>query len=305
MNNTPLFSICIPTFNRPELLSVLLDRILVQIGTRQDVEIVIATNNSNDEPTRTMLIPYLEKYAFIHYHKNPDVYRFHNTVQTTRYATGEYIISLADDDAITDYAISYLTEIVEKTQFDILFHKPVFAESIDIPVTMLPNEFSLFQWINEYLVYLHEHEKQYKHLISFFSFQSAFVVKASYWHDALAHIDRTPYVHNEFPHEFPEYFDLKEKIIVVPHSTLGIGRILNESYPWSTALIEDLHEVMDYIEQQNDLSANTTRKELKKICINGWTRMIYLWIWIRKLGLDYKKNPILKALYYFYKKYIQ
>ena len=70
-------------------------------------------------------------------------------------------------------------------------------------------------------------------------------------------------------------------------------------------LVTEFDEVMDYIEKQNDLAGNKKRQEIKKICLVGWSRTIRWGILIKKLGINYKKNKILKAVYYLYKRFIQ
>jgi hypothetical protein len=52
---------------------------------------------------------------------------------------------LADDDCYTDYAIPYILEIIEKTNADIIIHKPYFSEDINVSMTLVPNEWNAFE----------------------------------------------------------------------------------------------------------------------------------------------------------------
>ena len=88
MSKKPLISICIPTINRPKQLTVLLDRLIGQIGDMTDmVEIVISNNNKDGSDTDVAVAPYTEKYPFIHYFKHPEIVRFYNTITTTTHAS--------------------------------------------------------------------------------------------------------------------------------------------------------------------------------------------------------------------------
>jgi len=80
------------------------------------------------------------------------------------------------------------------------------------------------------------------------------VVKASYRNESYLRVDKEVVLKNEFPQEFPPYFDLKEKIIIFAESTLVKGRIANASYYGSVKLIEDFKVTMEYIEKQNNLA---------------------------------------------------
>jgi hypothetical protein len=223
----------------------------------------------------------------------------------TTYAYWEYLWLLADDDCLSSFSIGYILEIIKDGNPNNIFHEPFFSENIHVSVQKSQNLYKSFLWIDDYIDYLDKSQKKYKDLISYFSFYSAAIVRTDYWRKSLSSIDEVSLNSNYFPHELPLYHDLKDKKIVVPDSTLVIGRLLNESYPWSTVLIRDLKTVMNYIEKQNALETFPARKRVKKICVQGWSRTILLGILLRKLGVDYKKNPLLKKLYFFYKKFVQ
>lgn len=307
MNKKPLLSICIPTYKRSALLKELLDLILYQLGDdmKDKVEIVISNNPSEGDDTPEVVAPYVKKHDNIHFFRNETNLGFLNIVKVTEYAQWEYIFMLADDDSLADFAIENVIEMIEKTKFDILLHKPFFSEHITISLPGVRNTYTVLAGMKEFITELHKRENQYKHLISYFSFYSSKIVKAEYLHDARNNVDKELLAKNNFPHELVNYYNLKDKVIVMPDSTLVIWRILNESYPWAKILIKDFDEVMDYIEKNNDLSESSDWKEIKKICVDGRTRTINLWIAVKKLGINYKQNRFLKAIYFLYKKFVQ
>jgi hypothetical protein len=64
-------------------------------------------------------------------------------------------------------------------------------------------------------------------------------------------------------------------------------------------------KAMDIIEEANGLQKSKKRKILKKTVISWWRKTIMLGRVLRRLHIDYKKNPVFRKLYFFYKKHIQ
>ena len=70
-NKKPLLSICIPTFNRGDLLNDILSKYVDNPQFDNDVEIVISDNASTDS-TEDICRRYVEKYSNIRYFKNEE-----------------------------------------------------------------------------------------------------------------------------------------------------------------------------------------------------------------------------------------
>ena len=60
----PLLSICIPTFNRSELLNVCLATVLPQTVDFADIVEVVVSDNASSDATQTLLSKYAERYRF-------------------------------------------------------------------------------------------------------------------------------------------------------------------------------------------------------------------------------------------------
>lgn len=309
MDKQPLISVCIPVYNRPQEIQEAVQSITVQLDDTLNnmIEIVISHDPgaSNEKELQEVIQWLMKKRDNIRYFKNEKNMRFANGLLVNARATWKYLVSLSDDDYLTNFSLSYLVEIIEKTAFDFLLHKPVFTPDIDLIVPRVPNTYAVYHGAKAYIEGLYTREKAYKDLISYFSFNSVMVVKSSYRNESYVCLDKEVVLKNEFPQEFPPYYDLRDKVIVLTDSTFVKGRIINASYYGSHKLITDLKITMDYIEKQNDLAWLVSRKAIKKTCINGWTRTMYLWIILSKLKLDYKKKWFTRWLYFFYKKYLQ
>lgn len=117
---TPTLSICIPTHNRADTLKDALDSVLMQIGANIEVEILISDNASIDN-TQEIVGQYQHDSPFIRYHRNPENIGFDaNIVNCIKYAHGEYIWFLSDDDI-------FLKGTLERVMKEIKAHNPTIA----------------------------------------------------------------------------------------------------------------------------------------------------------------------------------
>ncbi|ARB86060.1 MULTISPECIES: glycosyltransferase family 2 protein [Yersinia] len=127
MNNIKL-SFCIPTYNRRDLLSELIESIVSQCDNRDDVEICIS-DNASDDGTDIMVSSWGSKTNIpIVYRKNeenlgPDI----NIIASPSFASGTYCWLVGSDDKLFDDAIEYIDKyldesndiyLVERTEFD-------------------------------------------------------------------------------------------------------------------------------------------------------------------------------------------
>lgn len=96
-NDAPRISICIPTFNRGDLLRQTLDVLLPQLEGR-DVELLISDNASTDN-TPTIVHSLKARHPFIRYHRQSEnVGLDNNTLASIATARGEYCWLCSDDD---------------------------------------------------------------------------------------------------------------------------------------------------------------------------------------------------------------
>lgn len=92
----PLVSILIPTHNRPEYFEIALNSAINQ--TYKNIEIIVSDDSSNDL-TQKIIEAYLKRYDFIKYYRAPMEYDgLQNMRNCYKYANGEYINYLMDDD---------------------------------------------------------------------------------------------------------------------------------------------------------------------------------------------------------------
>ena len=110
-SSAPLFSILIPTWNRPQLLAGLVERI--NLSKHDDVEIVIVDDNSEEENWLK-----LKKIALLH--DNVRLYRNEQNIgltlnwnKTIEYARGTWLSFICDDDIYKEDAFSRIRILIK------------------------------------------------------------------------------------------------------------------------------------------------------------------------------------------------
>jgi glycosyltransferase involved in cell wall biosynthesis len=96
---TPLISICIPTYERPEYLKRLLDSIAQQ--TFKDFEVII-TDDSSSDAVEELLFGSKYKFALSYQRNNRPMGTPQNWMEGIKLAYGQWIKIMHDDDWFTD-----------------------------------------------------------------------------------------------------------------------------------------------------------------------------------------------------------
>ncbi len=117
--NTPLVSVCVPTYNRPKTLERSIKCLINQ--TYKNLEIIISDNCSPNEEVEKVIQKYIADPR-INYIRQPvnkgAIYNFNCVIEK---AKGEYVMRLADDD--------WLDENYIETCLNFLLHNPDYASA--------------------------------------------------------------------------------------------------------------------------------------------------------------------------------
>lgn len=116
-NNKPLLSICIPTYNRAEVLKENLTNIVSLSEFDDEVEIVISDNASTDN-TEEIARDFALKYHNIKYYRNMNNVRDYNFELTMNRATGFYIKLQNDWLQLTDDGLKYVKSKIKEHIID-------------------------------------------------------------------------------------------------------------------------------------------------------------------------------------------
>lgn len=122
MNDRPLLTIAIPSFNRCRELSLLLGQIRNQFDAyRKDLEVIVSDNCSSDE-TSSVVSSFIEDGLPIRYFRNEvNVGSGANVVRCFELAVGRYVLIVGDDDLLLDGALSRIISVLKESDIGLLY----------------------------------------------------------------------------------------------------------------------------------------------------------------------------------------
>lgn len=189
MNQDYLLSICIPTYNRSNQLSHLLDSIIHQIDPR--VEVVVSDNGSTDS-TLEMLTKYSKNYRYIRYHRfneNKGVVENYPTVGGM--ASGKYLWFVGSDDEIAPKGIETLLIFL-------LSHDPIDGLFVNFKIcdnALNDVKASFWSRLNQKTEVLTNHREAFVKYWHYAGFFSGSVFRRDVWNLAVATLPIKKYPH--------------------------------------------------------------------------------------------------------------
>lgn len=140
-----ILTICIPTYNRCNYLSVALERLKISVSQcSYPIEVIISDNHSIDE-TQALIQNYIESGLECRYIRNsenigPDA----NFVQCFNQAKGKYVWLIGDDDYLKEDSLQQICEILATDDFGLIHidfneveNKPFASKIYDAAAQML------------------------------------------------------------------------------------------------------------------------------------------------------------------------
>jgi abequosyltransferase len=116
---SPILSIAIPTYNRPEILYDNLPQIVFE-AKKYSIPIYISDNSLNDE-TKKIVAELALSYDYIFYDRNlKDVGHDKNSLYSLQWPNSEYVWLLGDSLKIEPYVFKMLFDVIEKKQPDLI-----------------------------------------------------------------------------------------------------------------------------------------------------------------------------------------
>ena len=215
----PLLSICIPTYNRAELLRQCLESIISESNVFTDKVEVIVSNNCSTDKTEEIINRYIA-FENIKYHRHLKnigatlniLYMINNI------ASGEFCWIIGDDDLLRVGAIEKVLNVIENTNVDYIFmnHSYEFnrnftevrqvtyqkLEEIKLPLCSCYEDKIVDQW--EDIVDFGEYPALYTSIVSS-------IFRRNTWQ--LSIDDKYDYLENQFPSletTFPHTYTLSK-----------------------------------------------------------------------------------------------
>lgn len=110
-------TVSIPTFNRAVFLKECLENLVPQLAGRNDVEVNVIDNCSTDN-TESVVKKFINSPSNIKYFKNASNLGYTgNQIKCFKYASGEYVSLLSDDDVYLDGEVDEILKVINKGKF--------------------------------------------------------------------------------------------------------------------------------------------------------------------------------------------
>lgn len=124
MSEQPLLSICIPTYNRADYLTGLLENITDDPAFNDAIEVIINDNASTDN-TEKIGSEFAQKHTNIKYFRNQENVRDRNFKICLGHASGRYLKLINDTVRFKPGALSFFLEVIKqnKDNLPILFSR--------------------------------------------------------------------------------------------------------------------------------------------------------------------------------------
>lgn len=209
-NDTPLLSICIPTYNRAKYLEQCLNSLVYQIDALEEgsVEVVISNNCSTDN-TSDIIEKYMKHHSFIRYFVNSkNIGSEANVINLPHKAKGKYIWCLGDDDLMLDGALQRVISYLRNEDYSFIMLNKI-VKNTDLSETILEKQ----SLIDEDKVYF-----DIKELCKEFGYVTnlGFISTSIFKRNDFCSIDAAPYLRTYFPQcgVFLEAYNNKKCIYV-------------------------------------------------------------------------------------------
>ncbi len=105
----PYLSICIPTYNRGEILQHTIEKCILYKG--DDIEIIVVDNASSDQTST--IVNSIDDHR-IKYYKNEHNIGYYNLIKVMEYASSKWAFLLSDEDEINVNALKKLIALLKK-----------------------------------------------------------------------------------------------------------------------------------------------------------------------------------------------
>ena len=122
-------TIAVPTYNRADVISQSLDSIINQKNNQ--VEIIVCDNASTAK-TSEILQSYINKYGIKYYRSEKNGGMDFNFLNCLKYAQGEYVLLLSDDEILLPGAVLKIIELIDNNKPDYInLNSAIFLKNVN------------------------------------------------------------------------------------------------------------------------------------------------------------------------------
>ena len=270
--STPLLSICIPTYNRADVLNETLASIVNNADFGNEVEVVISDNASTDN-TFEICEYYTSRYSNIRYHRNSVNIRDANFITVLELATGEYLRLNNDWGALAPDAISYMLETIRE---NLPTCKPIFFTANTLYT----------QWRKQTTPVYCRNLDEYIQVVS--TYVTAIFI-FGVWRRQLDNIKHPlKYTHLllnqvDWTYQLLENTDcyIYNRSIYIPNNSMT--RCIRKGYNWFQVHLENYYHIMQPYVDKGLVSPHTLLQDKRNLLVHFIPELIYTYI---------RRNPL-------------
>lgn len=257
MQNKPILSICIPTYNREKYLKECLDSVINQEWFDEEkIEIIISDNASKDNTTE-LVKEYQNKHKNIRYFRNDkNLGSAKNILNLALHlAKWEYVWLFWDDDLMSPVWIRKTTDAIKNHSIDVLLSYRVDFIDWTKPINWINNENGpkILHWLYKFSKFISTDINEYfGRYAELFTFISIMCFKKSIFQDNFNNMNLKyskkymDYIYSKhyFWHSVILYWLLRQdSIIWIYKDTLAFTRMENQEWNMWFRILKDLSDV--------------------------------------------------------------
>jgi abequosyltransferase len=121
MNDRPLLTIAIPTYNRAGFLRQLLDSVIGQVKNEGRVELLISDNASTDETANLVSALDLDSVRMTVIRNDENIGPDANFLQCYEHASGKYVWIMGDDDLLVPGAVNTVLDFISRDEYELIY----------------------------------------------------------------------------------------------------------------------------------------------------------------------------------------
>lgn len=283
MNSNILLSICIPTFNRADLLKKSIDSIVNDpLFASNKVEIVVSDNASTDK-TEDLLVNYSKKYNNFRYSKNLINNGFMNIFTVLNLARGEFF------KVINDYTV---------------FNKNTLETLIQIIESNIEKKPQIF-FGHGFLKYNSEgYYSSFDHFLSMISYWCTYVGGYSVWKKDFDLV-KEKNIHNMFPHVSLLFFLTYKSYYLINNTVLFTNQELKSKggYNLFNVFAVQFFDLLISIKNSNSITESTFNKLKKDMLYYFFVLWYYNLVINKNRNVYFDKNDIKKNFRVYYTRF--
>lgn len=286
--NKILLSICIPTYNRADVLRDVLEKITSDPAFDQEVEIIISDNHSTDH-AKEVALPFQDKYPNVFYYRNTSNLPDKNFAIALNYGKGEYLKLQNDYIFYREGKLSLMKEHIRK---NLERKKPLFFYQKVKGGKKYKNQELICNSLDEF--------------ISIISFRCTWINNFGCWRQHFKNLDDkercVSYLLSQVDWTYRVVLNQQGAVIISDKITERMPSSMGSrgGYNYWKVHIENYYKIMQEFVKSKDIALSTYNKD-RKYSLTRYSDRYVRFILLPKEGHSYEATDSLQYFWKYYK----